>query len=68
MKFCFRFFHESSSPKALKITLDHFEILRNLWRYLQVKYTTGINDKHGKFAASVNYTGGKCHQHQQHWR
>ncbi len=47
--FASSFFHESSSPKPLKIT---FQIL-------QVKV-------HQKFAAGVNYTGGKF-VHLYHW-
>jgi hypothetical protein len=54
--FCFRFFHDLSSPKPLKIALGSFQIFfQNSLRYLQVKlysttsiYDTGVNDTDGK--------------------
>ncbi len=54
------FFHESSSPKPLKITLGSFE---NFWKIRKLRWTTGINDTCGKFwatsSAGVVDTGGK---------
>jgi hypothetical protein len=53
------FFHESSSPKSLKITLGHLKIFR---KFSDIQYsirksrcTTGINDTSAKF---VNATAG----------
>ncbi len=53
--FCLRFFHESSSPKPLKITLGSFPIFSNICKS---RCTSSINDTGGKFATSVNDTGG----------
>jgi hypothetical protein len=54
--FCFKIYHESSSPKSLKITLGSFtKICGDIHKS---RYTTGIKDKGGKFSAGVNYTGG----------
>jgi hypothetical protein len=48
--FCFRFFHESSSPKPLKITLGSFCIfLENRGDIRKSRCNTGINDTCGKF-------------------
>ncbi len=61
--FCFWFFHESHSPKPLKITLGSIRIFsKNSRRYSQVKVhrcTTGVNDTGGKIAASINDTAVK---------
>ncbi len=57
--FCFRFFHESSSPKPLKTTLGSFRILRKFRRYLQVKV-------HHQYLTT--YQWQICHQHQWYWR
>jgi hypothetical protein len=62
--FCFRFFHESSSPQPLKLKLGVFKYLQ---RYLQVKVhhqyqRHGVNDIGDKFStgiAGVIDTGGK---------
>ncbi len=51
--FCFRLFHESSSPKPLKIKVGPFQISKT-------RCTTGINSTGRKFAAGVNNTCGKC--------
>ncbi len=65
------FFHESSSPKPMKITLGSLKILcTNLQRYLQVKVhhrcqrhrqkiCPSVNSTSSKFAAGVKNTGGK---------
>jgi hypothetical protein len=54
------FFHESYSPKPLKITLGSFRIFFEILGDIRKsRYTTGINDTGGKFAISVNHTGGK---------
>ncbi len=53
--FCFRFFHESPSPKPLIITLGSFQIFSKIRRDIRKsKCTTGVNDTGGEFA-----TGGK---------
>jgi hypothetical protein len=73
--FCFRFFHESLSPKPLKITKLISIFSENSQRYSQVKVkarqicyrindtcgkvAAGINDIGGKFATGINDTGGK---------
>jgi hypothetical protein len=52
--FCYRFFHESPSPKPLIITVGSFRMFSKI---------RGINDTGGKFATGINDTGGKfCHQ------
>ncbi len=75
MRFCAScFFHESSSPKPLKITLGSF---KSFWKIhgdiRKSRCTTGVNDiggnfangtagvvdTGGKFATGVNDTGGK---------
>ncbi len=54
------FFHDSSSPKPLKITLGWFQIFSKIRGDIhKSRYTTSINDTSGKFTASVNHTGGK---------
>jgi hypothetical protein len=57
------FFHESSSPMALKITLGSFKIFLKIYRYIRkLRCTTGINDTGSKFStftAGVVDTGGK---------
>ncbi len=61
--FCFRFFHESSSPNSLKITLGSFQIFSKICGDMRKsRCTTGINNTGGKFAtgtAGVVDTGGK---------
>jgi len=64
--FCFKgrlswyFFHESSSPKPLKIKLESFKIFMKIRRDIcKSRYTTGINNTCGKFATGVSYTSGK---------
>ncbi len=64
--FCFNgrvswyFFHESSSPKPLKIMLESFKIFTKIRRDIRKsRYTTSINNTCGKFATSVSYTSGK---------
>ncbi len=64
--FCFKgrvswyFFHESSSPKPLKIMLESFKIFTKIRRDIRKSgYTTGINNTCGKFATRVSYTSGK---------
>ncbi len=49
--FCFDFFHESSSPKALKIALGSFQIFFCFicWIIRKSRCTTSINDTGGKF-------------------
>jgi hypothetical protein len=69
------FFHESPSPKPLKITLKSFRIFLKIRRDIRKsRCTTGVNDIGGNFAPGVNDTsdkiaagisdtGGKfCHQ------
>ncbi len=54
------FFHESSSPKPLKITLESFKFFQKiLGDILKSRCTTGINDTGGKFATSVTNTNEK---------
>ncbi len=53
--FCFRFFHESSSPKQLKITLGSFKFF-----FLNFATSTG-----GNFATHVNNIGGKYWEQYQ---
>jgi hypothetical protein len=51
--FCFRFFHESPSPKQLKITLGSFRFFSKIRGDIRKsRCTTGVNDTGGKF----------CHQ------
>jgi hypothetical protein len=51
--FCFRFLHESSSPKPLKKALGSYQLfLENSRR--KSGCATGINDTDGKFATGVN--------------
>jgi hypothetical protein len=53
------FFHESPSPKALKITVGSFRIFSKIRGYIRKsRCTTGVNDTGGKFATGVNDTGG----------
>jgi hypothetical protein len=55
--FCFRFFHESPSPKPLIITLGSFRIfskIRGDIRKSKCTFATGINDTGGKFATRIN--------------
>ncbi len=53
--FCFRLFHESSFPKAIKITIGSIQMFsKNLGYFRKSRCTTGIND------TGVNYTAGKC--------
>jgi hypothetical protein len=69
-KFCFRFFHESSSPKPLKITLGHFKFAEIFASQSAPPISTtpvanfatssaGVLDTGGKFATGANDTGGK---------
>ncbi len=55
------FFHKYSFSKPLKIRLGSFQIFPKilLGDIRKSRYTTGINDTNGKFAAGVNYTGVK---------
>jgi hypothetical protein len=54
------FFHESSSPKALKITLGSFNFFQKIrGDILKSRCTTGINDTGGKFATGVPNTHEK---------
>jgi hypothetical protein len=58
--FCFRFFHESHSPKPLKITLGSFRIFSKIRGDIRnLRCTTGVNNTGDKFATGVNDTGGK---------
>jgi hypothetical protein len=53
------FFHESSSPKPLKITLVSFKIFsKNHGDICKSRCTTGVNYTGGKFATGINDTGG----------
>ncbi len=52
-------FHDSSFPKSLKITLASFQFSLNCRYICKSRCTTVINDTSDKFAACVNYTGGK---------
>jgi hypothetical protein len=54
------FFHESSSPKPLKITLRSFQYFSKIRGDIcNSRCTTGINDTGGNSATGVNNTGGK---------
>jgi len=55
------FFYEYSFSKPLKIRLGSFQIFPKilLGDIRKSRYTTGINDTDGKFAAGINYTGVK---------
>jgi hypothetical protein len=54
------FFHESSSLKPLKITLESFKFFQKiLGDILKSRCTTGINDTGGKFASGVTNTNEK---------
>jgi hypothetical protein len=58
--FCFRFFHESPSPKPLIITLESFRIFSKIRGDIRKsRCTTGVNDTGGKFATGAIDTGGK---------
>jgi hypothetical protein len=58
--FFFRYFHESSYPKHLKIKLGSFQIFSKICGDIRKsRCTTGINDTGGKFAIGVNYTCAK---------
>jgi hypothetical protein len=47
--FCFRFFHESSFPKSLQITLGSFRIVLKIRGDIRMSMcTTGINNTGGK--------------------
>ncbi len=58
------FFHDSLSPKPLKITLGSFQIFSKiLGRYSQVKVHHRCQQHLWQIAASIKDTGGKfCHQ------
>jgi hypothetical protein len=57
--FCFRFFHESSSPKPLKTTLGNLGsfrfFLQNRRDIRKSRFTTGINNNGGEFATSYHW-------------
>jgi hypothetical protein len=69
------FFHESSSPKVLKIKLGTFKIFRKFAKIFarhgappvskhtppppRGKFATGVNDTSGKFATGIINTNGK---------
>jgi hypothetical protein len=58
--FCFRFFHESSSPEPLKLHYDHFKFCLKIHGDIHKKRcTTGDNYTGGKFETGINDTGGK---------
>ncbi len=58
--FLLQIFHESSSPKPLKMTLGSFQIFSKIrWVIHKWRCTTGVNNTSGKFATSVNETSGK---------
>jgi hypothetical protein len=72
--FCSRFFHESSSPKPLKITLGHFKFFRKFAEIFASQSappvsttpvanfatsSAGVVNTGGKFVTGVNDTGGK---------
>jgi hypothetical protein len=78
--FCFRFFHETSSPKPLNITLGPFQIVLKICGDIcsapPASTTPAVNvptcadrvvDTNGKFITGVNNTGGKFLKYQQHW-
>ncbi len=49
--FCFRFFHDSPSPKPLIITLGSFQIFSKIRGYIRKsRCTTGVNDTGGKLS------------------
>jgi hypothetical protein len=51
------FFHESSSPKPLKITQGSFQIFSKIRGDIyKSRCATGINDTGGKIAAGINDT------------
>ncbi len=67
------FFHESPSPKPLKIMLGSSRIFLKIHRDIhKSRCTTSIIDTSRKFATGVNDTGGKfaagCHRYQRHRR
>jgi hypothetical protein len=52
--FCFRFFHELSSPKSLKITLGSFQMFLKIREDIcKSRCNTCINDTSGKFATAT---------------
>jgi hypothetical protein len=54
--FCFRLFHESPSPKPLKITLGSFPIFSKIRGDIRKsRCTTGVNDTGGKIAAGQRH-------------
>jgi hypothetical protein len=54
------FFHESSSPKPLKMTLGSFKFfVKILGDILKSRCTTGINDTGSKFATGFTNTNEK---------
>ncbi len=54
------FFHESPSPKPLKMTLESFQIFPKIRKDIcRSRCTTGINDTGSKFATGVNDNSGK---------
>jgi hypothetical protein len=56
------FFHESSSPKPLKITLGSFQIDTKICEDIgksRCKFATCVNYTRGKIETSINYTVGK---------
>ena len=58
--FCFRFFHESPSPKPLIIKVGSYQIFSKIRGDIRKsRCTTGVNDTGGKFATGVNDTGVK---------
>ena len=73
--FCFRFFHESSSPKPLKITLVHFKFFFQKFAKIFASQgappvsttpvanfatsSAGVDDAGGKFATGVNDASSK---------
>jgi hypothetical protein len=64
--FALGFFHESPSPKPLKITLGSFRIFSKIHEDIcksrcttGVTIATGVNDTGGKIYAGINDTGGE---------
>jgi hypothetical protein len=54
------FFHESPSPKPLKITLGSFRSFSKFLRDIRkLRFTTGVNDTSGKFSTNVHDTVAK---------
>jgi hypothetical protein len=56
------FFRESSSPRPLKITLGSFQIFLKNCRDIcksKCKFAAGVNYSGGKNATGINNTGGK---------